>query len=53
MEQTHCPTSENLQLGRLVADALGEIERLDCAGDHGIGIERSGNTSSIFPAGRN
>jgi len=28
MEQTHCPTSENLQLGRLVADALSEIERL-------------------------
>jgi hypothetical protein len=28
MEQTHCPTSENLQLERLVADALGEIERL-------------------------
>src|SRR5882724_3358011 len=28
MEQTHCPTSENLQLGRLVAEALGEIERL-------------------------
>src|SRR5205807_3282682 len=28
MEQTHCPTSENLQLARLVADALSEIERL-------------------------
>src|SRR5205807_6028069 len=28
MEQTHCPTSENLQLARLVADALVEIERL-------------------------
>jgi site-specific recombinase XerD len=28
MEQTHCPTSENLRLERLVADALGEIERL-------------------------
>src|SRR5215471_8788531 len=27
-EQTHCPTSENLQLERLVADARGEIERL-------------------------
>ena len=29
MEQTHCPTSRNLPLGRLVADALGEIELLD------------------------
>lgn len=28
MKQTNCPTSENLQLGRLVADALEEIERL-------------------------
>src|SRR5216683_1585246 len=28
MEQSHCPTSENLQLGRLIADALSEIERL-------------------------
>ena len=28
MEQTHCPTSRSLPLGRLVADALGEIERL-------------------------
>jgi site-specific recombinase XerD len=28
MKQTHCPTSEKLQLGRLVADALVEIERL-------------------------
>src|SRR5580704_18851052 len=28
MEQAHCPTSENLQLGRLVADAVVEIERL-------------------------
>jgi integrase len=28
MEQTQCPTSRNLALGRLVADALGEIERL-------------------------
>jgi integrase len=28
MEQTHCPTSRNLPLGRLVADALGEIELL-------------------------
>jgi site-specific recombinase XerD len=28
MEQTHCPTSENLQLGPLVTDALVEIERL-------------------------
>ena len=28
MEQTHCPTSENMPLGRLVADALGEITRL-------------------------
>jgi site-specific recombinase XerD len=28
MEQTHCPTSENVQLRRLVADALVEIERL-------------------------
>jgi hypothetical protein len=28
MEQTHCPTSENMQLGRLVTDALGEITRL-------------------------
>ena len=28
MEQTHCPTSRNLALGQLVADALGEIERL-------------------------
>ena len=28
MEQTHCPTSENLQLERLVAGARGEIERL-------------------------
>src|SRR2546426_9425210 len=28
MEQTHCPTSRNLPLGRLVADALSEIERL-------------------------
>lgn len=28
MEQTHCPTSENRQLGRLVAAALGEIARL-------------------------
>jgi integrase-like protein/integrase family protein with SAM-like domain len=28
MKQTHCSTSENFQLGRLVADALVEIERL-------------------------
>jgi site-specific recombinase XerD len=28
MEQTNCPNSKNLRLGRLVADALGEIERL-------------------------
>jgi site-specific recombinase XerD len=28
MEQSHCPTSENMQLGRLVTDALGEITRL-------------------------
>ncbi len=28
MKQTHCPTSQNLPLGRLVAEALGEIERL-------------------------
>jgi len=28
MEQTHCSTSRNLQLGPLVADALGEITRL-------------------------
>jgi site-specific recombinase XerD len=28
MEQTRCPSSENLRLERLVADALGEIERL-------------------------
>lgn len=28
MEQTHCPTSRSLPLGQLVADALGEIERL-------------------------
>src|SRR6266403_1295804 len=28
MEQAHCPTLENLQLGRLVADAVVEIERL-------------------------
>jgi len=28
MEQTHCPTSRNLPLRRLVAEALGEIERL-------------------------
>ena len=28
MEQAHCPTSENVQLGRLVADAVVEIERL-------------------------
>jgi site-specific recombinase XerD len=28
MEQTHCSTSENMQLGRLVTDALGEITRL-------------------------
>ena len=28
MEQTNFPTSENLRLGRLVADALAEIERL-------------------------
>src|SRR6266487_5550271 len=28
MEQSQCPTSENLQLGRLIADALSEIERL-------------------------
>jgi integrase len=28
MEQTHCPSSENLPLERLVADALGEIKRL-------------------------
>jgi site-specific recombinase XerD len=28
MQQTHCPTSKNLPLGRLVADALSEIERL-------------------------
>ena len=28
MEQTHCRSSENLRLERLVADALGEIERL-------------------------
>jgi hypothetical protein len=28
MEQAHSSTSENLQLGRLVAEALVEIERL-------------------------
>jgi len=28
MEQTHCPTAENPQLERLVANALGEVERL-------------------------
>jgi len=28
MEQAHCPTSENLQLERLVADAVVEIDRL-------------------------
>lgn len=28
MEQTSCPTSQNLPLERLVTDALGEIERL-------------------------
>jgi site-specific recombinase XerD len=28
MEQAHYPTSKNVQLGRLVADALSEIERL-------------------------
>jgi len=28
MEQSHCPISENRPLGRLVADALGEITRL-------------------------
>src|SRR6266699_2786565 len=28
MEQTHCRSSENLRLERLVADALGEIKRL-------------------------
>jgi hypothetical protein len=28
MEQAHCATSENLQLGRLVADAVVEIEWL-------------------------
>lgn len=28
MEQTHCSTSENMPLGRLVAGALGEIARL-------------------------
>jgi site-specific recombinase XerD len=28
MEETHCPTSENRQLGRMVAGALGEIARL-------------------------
>jgi len=31
MEQTHCPTSENLRLERLVADALDEIKRLGYA----------------------
>ncbi len=25
MKQTHCPSSEDMPLGRLVADALGEI----------------------------
>lgn len=29
MEQTHCPTSENMPQGRLVADALSEITRLE------------------------
>jgi len=28
MEQTHCATSQNLPLGELVVEALGEIERL-------------------------
>jgi len=28
MDQSKCPISENLPLGRLVADALGELERL-------------------------
>lgn len=32
MEKTHYPTTENLQLGRLVADALVEIERLGYSG---------------------
>jgi hypothetical protein len=32
MEQTQYPTSGNLQLGRLVADALVEIERLGYSG---------------------
>src|SRR6516225_6523808 len=45
MEQSNFPTSENL-LRRLVADALGEIERLGYS-------KRSGNSSSNFPARRN
>src|SRR5215472_12681198 len=28
MEQTHCRSSENIRLERLVADTLGEIKRL-------------------------
>jgi hypothetical protein len=39
MEQNCSSTSEKLKLGRLVTDALGEIEP-------------PGNTSSNFPAGR-
>ena len=37
MEKTHYPTTENLQLGRLVADALVEI-----------GIEQSGSGSVLY-----
>ena len=29
MDQAKCPISENLPLGRLVAAALGELERLE------------------------
>jgi hypothetical protein len=38
MEQTQYPSSENSQLGRLVADALVEIERL---GDSARSLNRS------------
>ena len=29
MDQAKCPISENLPLGRLVENALGELERLE------------------------
>ena len=52
MEQTHCRSSENLRLERLVADALGEIERLgyDRTWEHLIEFSRGKELGDEFSA---